>query len=274
MIIYKDTSLTIFQSALYQTNSLIYHTESFIFLVDPNWLPAEVQFIRDYVDQNHQGKSVYLLFTHSDFDHILAYGLFPEAKVIASERFHDSITKEKVIEEILDFDQKYYLGRAYPIVYPTVDFIISKDGEQLEIEGERFTFYLSPGHTNDGLFTIVESAGIFITGDYLSDLEFPFIYYNVKDYEDTLRKIDNILQKHIVNLMMPGHGQFLKDNNKEILKRRDRDLKYIQDLKNSILNKTPFSLDEWLSQFSFPEALKIEHFKNEKVAGRNLEKET
>ncbi|MFT7606007.1 MAG: hydroxyacylglutathione hydrolase [Saprospiraceae bacterium] len=265
MIVYEDASLTIFQSALYQTNSLIYNAASFILLVDPNWLSTEVQFIRDYVDLKHKGKAVYILFTHSDFDHILGYGLFPEAKVIASERFQNSISKEKVIEEIHSFDQQHYIKRAYPITYPEVDLIISKDGEQLSIEGERFTFYLSPGHTNDGLFTIIESAGIFISGDYLSDLEFPFIYHNIGDYENTLRKVDTILQSHLIHLMIPGHGNYIKDKNSEILVRRDRDLRYIQDLKNSIKNKTPFPLANWLRQFPYPDGLKEEHFRNEKL---------
>ena len=271
MIIYKDSSLTLFQSALFQTNSLLFDAGAFVLLVDPNWLPAEIQLIRNYVDEFHKGKPVYLLFTHADFDHILGYGLFPEAKVIASERFQNNIAKDRVLKEVYSFDQKHYLKRDYKISYPEVDIIISKDGEQVEIEGERLTFYLSPGHTADGLFTIIESTGVFIAGDYLSDLEFPFIYYSIKDYEDTLHKVDFILQNHLINILIPGHGPFLKDNNKEIMVRRDRDLRYIQDLKNSILNQTPFPLQYWLNQFPFPEGLAEEHLKNEELRVRNKE---
>ncbi len=263
MIVYEDPQLTIFQSVLYQTNTLIYKASSFVLLVDPNWLPDEVQLIRDYLDRNFQGISIYLLFTHSDYDHIIGYGLFPEAKVIASQRFQDNIDKEKIIQEIHTFDQQHYLKRSYDIVYPEVDFIISKDGEQLEIGDERLTFYLSPGHTADGLFTIIGSAGFFIAGDYLSNLEFPFIYYNIQAYKNTLRKVDSILQNHIVNIMIPGHGDFVKDNNNEILKRRNRDMEYLVDLKESILTGSKFPLEQWLNRYPFPKDLEQAHYKNE-----------
>lgn len=262
MIVYEDTAITIFQSALYQTNSLIYKTDAFLLLVDPNWLPGEVQLIRNYIDQHHSDKPIYLLFTHSDYDHIIGYGLFPEAKVIASAGFQDLSDKAKVIGEIHQFDQQHYIKRTYPISFPEVDILIENDGQMLEIEGERFTFYLSPGHTQDGIFTIIESKGIFIAGDYLSDLEFPFIYYSSDEYFETLKKVDAILEKHNITFLVPGHGNFINNNQAEILSRRDRDMKYIFDLKASILNNSPFPLAHCLSRFSFPDGLKAEHEKN------------
>lgn len=270
MIIFQNSKLTLFQSALYQTNTLLYDAGGFLLLVDPNWLPKEVQFIRDHVDEFHSGKSIYLLFTHSDYDHIIAYGLFPEAKVIASERFQNSLRKQKNLDEIHQFDQQHYLKRSYPILYPEVDFMISEDEQQLEIEGELLTFYLSPGHTDDGLFTIVESEGIFIAGDYLSDLEFPFIYFSSEFYIETLHKVDTILQNHIIQYLIPGHGHFIKDENSEILLRKNRDLKYVEDLRSAILNKDKFPIEDWLSQFPFPDGLKEQHEKNEKQVADDL----
>ncbi len=270
MIVFQNHQVTIFQSALYQTNSLVYHTPDFILLVDPNWLPQEVQNIRAFVNEKHAGKSIYLLFTHSDYDHIIGYGLFPEAKVIASERFHHKLDKDRVLQEIHSFDQQHYLNRNYPFTYPEVDFIIKEDGQVLEIGEERFHFYSAPGHTDDGLFTIIESAGIFIAGDYLSDLEFPFIYFDDGAYLKTLRKVDFILQNHMISLMLPGHGAFVQDNNQEILIRRDRDINYIEDLKSAILDGSQFPLEDWLSQFPFPEGLKEEHGKNEKQIKKDL----
>lgn len=271
MIIYQQDKLSIFQSSLYQTNAFVFATDSFVLIVDPNWLPKEVQAIRDFVDQEYPEKSIYLLFTHSDYDHIIAYGLFPEAKVIASERFQPNIRKETILQEIHQFDQQHYLQRSYPILYPEVDLVISEDAQVLEIEGERFIFYLAPGHTDDGLFTIIESAGLFIAGDYLSDLEFPFIYHDIKAYQNTLLKLDTILQKHSIRLLLPGHGTYLEDELQEVLNRRDRDLAYIEDLLKTLVAGKAFPLDDWLGRFPFPEGIRAEHIRNlERFGGRGV----
>lgn len=270
MKVYQDKRLTIFQSALYQTNTTLYIAESFILLVDPNWLPQEVETIKQEVDLIKGDKPVYLLFTHSDYDHIIAFGLFPNAKVIASQAFQENINKEKIIEEIHQFDQQHYLKRDYPISYPEVDIVVSKDGQEVLIGEERFIFYLSPGHTNDGIFTIIASQRILIAGDYLSDLEFPFICYSAEAYLKTLEKVDLILQNHIIQILIPGHGQYLKDNVKDILFRKQRDEKYILDLKKSLLNNSRFPLEHWLSQFPFPKGLIDQHEKNKKQMAKDL----
>lgn len=263
MIVYQDTHLTIFQSELYQTNTALIDFDSFILLIDPNWLLREVHFIHEFVQKNHAGKSIYLLLTHSDYDHILGYGLFPEAKVIASRRFQENPEKDKAIAAIHKFDQDHYIQRDYPILYPEVDFVIAQDGQELIIEGERLIFYLSPGHTADGLFTIVESKGIFIAGDYLSDLEFPFVYDSIESYLKTLNKVDHILQSHMINTMLPGHGQYLKDNNSAILQLKNRDIKYLTELQDAVRSGEHFDLEKWLNLFLFSDGLKEQHAKNE-----------
>ncbi|MEL6866224.1 MAG: MBL fold metallo-hydrolase, partial [Bacteroidota bacterium] len=70
---YQSPLLCIFESALYRTTSTIIHTEDCILIVDPNWLPQEVAILQNYVEQLPQNLPQYLLFTHSDYDHIIAY---------------------------------------------------------------------------------------------------------------------------------------------------------------------------------------------------------
>lgn len=263
MIIYQNASLTLFQSGLYQTNSVLFHKSNTALLVDPNWLPNEVQFIRDYLTAHHADQSLYLLFTHSDYDHILGYGLFPEAKVIASQAFQENIRKSEILEEIRDFDQKHYLQRDYALSYPEVDFCISTDGERLILDDFSLSFYQAPGHTADGLFTIIEEEGVFLAGDYLSDLEFPFVYYSSSDYLQTLDKTDLILQKHPIHLLIPGHGAIVKNDYNEILSRKNRDQAYLTELISSIQNGIDFPLADWLKRFPFPQGLKDEHKKNQ-----------
>src|SRR5699024_5323086 len=151
-----------------------------------NWLPEEVERIRRYVDSiKNNRKQLYLILTHSDFDHIIGSGAFPEAKVIASRELRENQHKEDVIEEIRQFDQDYYLQRNYTPTYPEVDYVIEEDGQTLDLDTCILTFYQAPGHTSDGIFTVIEPFGIFLAGDYLSDVEFPFITSNYTDYVQT-----------------------------------------------------------------------------------------
>ena len=235
MIKYQTNNVTVFQSVLYKTTSLVIRTEDCIIVVDPNLLPDEVIEIRQHVDKFKEDKPVYLIFTHSDWDHIVGYGAFDDAIVIASEAFNNKEDKEAIINQILKFDDQYYLDRSYPILYPSVDIPVVEDGQELEIENTKLTFYKAEGHTNDGIFVVVEPLGVWIAGDYLSDVEFPFIYDNSEKYEQTIGKTDKILGSHIIKLLVPGHGT-ATDIMEEIIFRKVLSYRYIQELRNAITN--------------------------------------
>jgi hydroxyacylglutathione hydrolase len=180
-VYYERDNIAVFQSELYMTTSAIVQTDDLLIMTDPNWLPSEVEAIRKYVDEKIGNKQLYIIYTHSDFDHIIGSGAFPEAKVIATEELQNNVHKEETINKIHKFDQGYYLRRNYEPQYPSVDYVISKDGQTLDLGQISLTFYKAPGHTQDSLFTVIEPFGIFLSGDYLSDVEFPFIFSSYKD---------------------------------------------------------------------------------------------
>jgi len=236
LIKYQTKNVTIFQSVLYKTTSLVIRTEDCILVVDPNLLPEEVLEIRRHVDKVKDEKPIYLIFTHSDWDHIVGYGAFQDGTVIAHEAFQTREDKEDILSQILKFDDEYYLDREYPVLFPKVDIPVTEDGQVLEIGKTKLTFYKAEGHTNDGIFTVVEPIGIWIAGDYLSDVEFPFIYDNSEKYEKTIGKTDRILGSHIINLLVPGHGT-ATDIKQEIIFRKVLSYRYIQELRNALNEK-------------------------------------
>lgn len=262
MMIYQNTRLTIFQSDLYQTNACLFDGGDFLLIVDPNWLPREVAAIRSFVDEHYPHHPQYLLFTHADYDHILGASAFPHAKVIASQRFANYPRKKEVLEEIRKFDASLYVERSGALYFPEVTIVIEEDGQQLTLGDFKLTFYLAPGHTAEGIFTIIEEAGIWLAGDYLSAVEFPFVYHSSEAYLKTLTKIDLILQKHPIQLMLPGHGPMAKDNTAEILIRRDRDRAYLHKLRAGEIGGEPADFEEFAKEYPFPSALYAEHLKN------------
>ncbi|MBT2655074.1 MBL fold metallo-hydrolase [Bacillus sp. ISL-18] len=207
MIQFQNESITVFQSALFQTTCTVAVTEDLVIVVDPNWVPHEIEEIKEHVTRVQGDREVYLLFTHGDFDHIIGYHAFPGAKVIGSKGLQEHPQKEQKLELIEQFYNEYYIEPPYKIGFPEVDYVICEDGEQLVLGETTLTFYLAQGHTHDGVFMLVEPLGLWIAGDYLSDFELPFIYYSAKAYEETLRKAEQVLLNHRVSLLVPGHGQ-------------------------------------------------------------------
>lgn len=236
MIQYQDKHLTVFESQLYKTTSTVIQTEDCVIVVDPCLLPSEVDEIREHVVSMKGNRPVYLIITHSDWDHIVGAGAFPEAIVIASEAFQLKNPNE-ILEQVKAFDDEYYIDRKTPVVYPNVDIVVKKDGEQLKIGNTTLTFYEAKGHTDDGIFAIVEPLGIWIAGDYLSDIEFPFIYSSSTDYMKTLEKTEAILSVHRIKFLITGHGHVARST-EEILIRKQDSLKYINNLKQVIQSNT------------------------------------
>ncbi|MDG5786797.1 MBL fold metallo-hydrolase [Evansella sp. AB-P1] len=275
MIVFKNKHVTVFQSSIVQTNSTVIETEDMILVVDPAWLPSEVEMLRVEVEKliREADRPVYLLFTHSDFDHVLGYGAFPKAKTIASIGVKEHSAKEEIVKKIKAFDDEIYVKRQYEIEFPQINHVIVEDGQKLTLGATVLTFYRAPGHTADGIFTVIDSLGIFIGGDYLSDQEFPFIE-NRKDYERTLVKAAGIVENHPITLYIPGHGQ-PTDDTREIIRRQQNDLQYIRKLTElfSVGNKKN-ELEEHINQYEFIEGIRQEHDKNMEVVKKEIVQDT
>jgi glyoxylase-like metal-dependent hydrolase (beta-lactamase superfamily II) len=274
MVQFRNDFITVFESSLFKTTSTVVCTDDVVLVVDPNWLPHEVETTRQWVEVcTNKSRLLYLLFTHSDYDHILGYGAFPGAKVIASQAFAEHPDKEAAIEEVRKWDDEYYIQRKYPYMYPQVDEIIRFDGQTLNIGSTVLTFYLAPGHNRDGIFTIIEDEkhhpAVWIAGDYLSNVEFPYMYYSSDDYETTLSKVDIILKKHPVPFLIPGHGE-ATSNPAEILRRKDESLEYIRSLRQSLIEGTTYDERQLWKRYSFRRGMERFHRENVALMRREL----
>lgn len=242
------------------TTSAVIQNEDYIVMTDPNWLPHEIEEIRKYITNQLGDRQLYIIYTHSDFDHIIGSGAFPEAKVIASERFVENPNREEKMRKIHQFDQDYYLQRNYKPVYPTVDVVVSNHGQKLKLGSMTLTFYLAPGHTKDGLFTVIEPQGIFLSGDYLSDVEFPFIYSSYQDYMTTMETAERILAQHPITTHVPGHGT-TTEKAEEIQNRLKMSKCYLTQLVHD-----HEELERFLRKhYSFYEGMKKMHKENKKI---------
>ncbi|MBR9920790.1 MAG: MBL fold metallo-hydrolase [Bacteroidetes bacterium] len=261
MNLQKKEKLTIFESALFRTTSTLFVNDDLLLLVDPNWLPGEIGKIQEAIDRIEGDRPLYLLFTHSDYDHIIGWKAFPDATTIASQALIDNPNKEDQLEEIRKFDDANYIQRDYPILYPEINIPVTQNGQQLKIGNTTLTFYLTPGHNPDGIFTIIEPAGIWIAGDYLSNIEFPYIYHSSRMYEDVLKRAEKILEEHDIRQLIPGHGD-PTDSRKEILRRIENDRKYIQSLRETVREEDIPGPEHFYQPVLFPGIMGDFHQKN------------
>lgn len=269
-IIYKDQFVTIFQSVIFQTNTTVVATEDVVMVVDPAWLPEEVMNIKHYVDRIKGNRELFLIFTHSDYDHIIGYRAFRPDKVFMSKAMEDNPLKEVCLEQAIEFDEKFYLTRSYPIEYPTPDFTVFRDAVQFRHNNTKMTFYLTPGHTADSMMVVIWQIGLCIAGDYLSDVEFPLIGHSSVDYEETLDKLPQIHDRNWFTRLVPGHGSPALSIN-DWLHRRTESLAYIYALRESIATGIPFDETSLWDRYQFPKVQQKFHADNVALMTKEFE---
>ncbi len=246
-----NSELVLFESALFRTVSTLIVGKDHLLLVDPNWIPGEVQFITDRVTALAGKRKLYLLFTHSDYDHIIGFGKFPGATTIASRAFVDNPAPDEPLEQIRTFDDAYYITRDYPITYPTITHPVGDDGFAMRMGTEDYLFYQAAGHNPDGLLTLNRSRGILIVGDYLSNIEFPYVYHSVAAYRATLAKLEGIIREEKVRVMVTGHGDHTTEAS-EMHRRVAESYAYLDALEDSVRNETPFDFTRLFERYAFP----------------------
>ncbi|MDD6154973.1 MAG: MBL fold metallo-hydrolase [Eubacteriales bacterium] len=125
------------------------------FIVDPG------EFSQDLADKAAEdGLEVkYIILTHGHGDHIGGVAkfqeLYPEAKVVASEKEKDFLNDPKLN------NSPYILGRAVT-VQPD---ILVKDGDTMWIGNMHLEFRSTPGHTPGGMCIV--TGGAVFSGDTL-----------------------------------------------------------------------------------------------------------
>lgn len=260
-LVHQSKNCTVFQSALYQTNTTWLEQEEACLLFDPNWLPAEVAFIRRWVSERTGSRPLYLGITHSDFDHIIAVGAFPDSSTWASRALAERPDPEAALAEIHAFDAKFYCRRSYPVIYPEVALQVDGAAEPVQLAGGEVLTWPAPGHHADGIFVFDPRSATLVLGDYLSPLEFPFVYHDFSDYEQTLDTLVTVLTRYRPELVVPGHGAPYTDL-EECFAALERDRAYLAAVKAAAGEEERFPWAEWAVRFPFPTGLEEEHRKN------------
>lgn len=255
-------------SLLYQTQSLVIEDGQSILCVDPNYFPHEILAARELSERlSKPGGERWLALTHSDFDHIAGAPWFEDFQVLTHASW-DLQNEERSRGVMAAFDAEMYIPRARPLTSPIRrDRTISSDGER----HGGFLCHHAAGHTRDGLILEHLRSGVLICGDYLSDVEFPFVYVSVLAYERTLERFASIIAERPPTLLVSQHGP-VAFGGAAISARLQESRDYIRGL-ISVARENPSTRPEDLGEKTrglwrgrIPDALWPRHLENARIA--------
>ena len=191
-----------YESALWETTALALHAGGEAVLVDPCISAPEIAAIA--ADVAARGLEVRgLLITHADWDHVCGISAFPGVPAImsrgAAERIASGQAAESVVRE----------GAAEGLSWdgaPRADLVF-EPGEALQVGPFTVETMALPGHTECGAGYRVRELDLLCVGDYLSVIEFPFVYVSTAAYRATLAALSDALERDPVEHVTPGHGR-------------------------------------------------------------------
>ncbi|GAB4269960.1 MBL fold metallo-hydrolase [Thermincola ferriacetica] len=254
-----DKDFFVFQSSMWQTNSVVYRNEAVAVVIDPTYFPSEIRIIASQA-MNSKAFNKYVIFTHADFDHIVGHQYFNGFKFLGHSAFR-TVDREAQLIQLNELDETYYVSRDKKFVFPEIDNYL-EDGMRIPLAKDELLVIHAPGHTAESIFLISRSKRILVAGDYLSDLEFPFVYHSFRSYIDTLEKTRKLVDELEIEMVIPGHGDFAAGR-QEILFRIDSDKAYLEEILARVMDYCArgMTLKEIL------EVLKEMSFRGEKITG-------
>jgi glyoxylase-like metal-dependent hydrolase (beta-lactamase superfamily II) len=190
-------------SRIWQTNATALRADGEVMLVDSPYFPDELEALPALLRQ--AGFTPNALFaTHADYDHVLARYAFPELTLGVGEPTMVRIRSEpgEVQRELRDEDARNYVVRPGPLTLGNLQSLPVPG--YLELGRHELELHPADGHATDGTALLAEFVGLLLCGDYISDLEIPWIFGSLEDYRATLARLAPLVER--AETVVPGHG--------------------------------------------------------------------
>ena len=147
-----------------------------------------------------------LLATHADFDHLLGRLAFPGMTLGLCESSVERLQREPggAQRSLRDYDAQFYVARPAPLALGQVQGLPVPGS--VEIGDRELDLHPAEGHTADGMAVFDRALGVLVVGDYLSDVEIPWISEggSLADYRATLARLAPLVEQ--ASTVVPGHG--------------------------------------------------------------------
>ena len=215
-----------FESALWETSSLLFTDGTEAVLVDPGVSADEVARIA--VRARDLGVRVTdVLATHADWDHVCGIAAFPDAVATMGEttaarlrgRAEDAAVAERAAASGVEIAGEPRVDRTFTA------------GAALRLGPFLVETLALAGHTPDGTAFRCRELDLLAVGDHLSTVEFPFVT-SPAAYRGTLAALIDLLRRDPPGRVVPGHGPELAAA--EALAVAEADLAYLWELHTAV----------------------------------------
>jgi glyoxylase-like metal-dependent hydrolase (beta-lactamase superfamily II) len=197
------------------------------FLIDSPYFPDELELLPMLLEQAGFTPSG-LLATHADWDHLLGRYAFPGLALGVGSSTAERLRAEPgaAQRELRDFDSEAYVVRPGPLSLGSYQ-PLPVPGKMQIGDGE-IELHPTGGHTPDGVAFLVPSSSLLVCGDYVSDVEIPWISPGggIHDYRATLARLAGLVET--CEAIVPGHGS--PHDRPRALAIIDEDLEYLDAL--------------------------------------------
>jgi glyoxylase-like metal-dependent hydrolase (beta-lactamase superfamily II) len=215
-----------FESALWQTSSLLLAAGGEAVLVDP--AVSENEVARIAARARELGVRVgHVLATHADWDHVCGIAAFPGAAATMSEataarllaRAEQTTVADRAAASGVEIAGEPRVDRTFPA------------GAALHAGPFLLETLALSGHTPDGTAFRCRALDLLAVGDHLSAIEFPFAA-STACYRGTLAALIDLLRHDPPGRVVPGHGPELTAA--EALAIAEADLDYLWELHEAV----------------------------------------
>jgi glyoxylase-like metal-dependent hydrolase (beta-lactamase superfamily II) len=192
-------------SAVWQTNAIALRAGGECMLVDSPYLPGELEALPGLL-AGAGFEPNGLIATHADFDHLLGRMAFPGLALGLAESSVERLHRRPgaAQRELRDFDARLYVERSAPLALGQVQALPVPG--TVELGDQELELHPAEGHTPDGCAILARPFGLLCVGDYLSNVEIPWISEggSLDDYRATLARLAPLVES--AELIVPGHG--------------------------------------------------------------------
>jgi glyoxylase-like metal-dependent hydrolase (beta-lactamase superfamily II) len=214
-------------SGFWQTNAIALRVGEEAVLIDSPYLPDELDALSGLL-AGAGFEPDGLLATHADFDHLLGRLAFPGMTLGLAESSVERLQREPgdAQRALRQYDAEFYVSRPAPLALGQVQALPVPG--HVEIGARELELHPAEGHTPDGMALFDRAQGLLIVGDYLSDVEIPWISEggSLADYRATLARLAPLVEE--ANTVVPGHGA--PHDRETTLRLLDEDVDYLDAL--------------------------------------------
>jgi glyoxylase-like metal-dependent hydrolase (beta-lactamase superfamily II) len=222
-----STDALVVTSGFWQTNAIALRAGDEAMLIDSPYLPDELEALPSLL-AGAGFEPDGLLATHADFDHLLGRLAFPGMTLGLCESSVERLHREpgEAQRDLRKYDNEFYVSRPAPLALGQVQGLPVPGS--VEIGDRELELQPAEGHTPDGMAIFDRAHGLLMVGDYLSDVEIPWISEggSLADYRATLARLAPLVEA--ATTVVPGHGE--PHDRDAALRLLDEDVDYLDAL--------------------------------------------